>query len=110
MPADSAIIVAMRTARERAGLSARALAERAGTSHATLLAYEHDRIHPRVDTAVRIVEAAGFTLDVRLTPRVATGADPMGTGRDLVDVLLLAAALPSRLRPRHLGAPVFGRA
>lgn len=55
-------------AREAAGLSQEALARRAGTSRPTLSAYEHDRKSPTLQTAVRIVAAAGF--DVTITPRI----------------------------------------
>lgn len=44
----------LRRTRLAAGLSLRALAERAGTSHATLAAYESGRTIPRVDTLDRI--------------------------------------------------------
>ncbi|MFS3128797.1 helix-turn-helix transcriptional regulator [Nocardioides sp. Bht2] len=55
-------------AREAAGLSQRALADRAGTSRTTLSAYEHGRKSPTLDTAIRIVAAAGFELS--LGPRI----------------------------------------
>lgn len=55
-------------AREAAGLSQAALAYRAGTSRPTLSAYEHDRKSPTLQTAARIVAAAGF--DLTLTPRI----------------------------------------
>ena len=48
----------LRRARRDAGLSLRALAGRAGTSHATLAAYEAGRAVPRVDTLDRILRAA----------------------------------------------------
>ena len=99
----------MRAARHRAGLTARALAERAETSHSTLVAYEQGRVHPRVDTATRVIEAAGFTLELRLVPRLDAGEARQDKGKDLVDVLLLAAQFPGRRRPARLAAPVFGR-
>lgn len=55
-------------AREAAGLSQDALAHRAGTSRPTLSAYEHDRKSPTLQTAARIVAAAGF--DLTITPRI----------------------------------------
>ncbi len=59
---DAASII--REVRERAGLSQRALAERAGTSGPTVSFYESgDRI-PRVDTLQRIVDAAGASITV----------------------------------------------
>lgn len=50
------------TARENAGLSQSALAVAAGTSRPTLSAYEHGRKSPTLETASRIVGAAGFEL------------------------------------------------
>lgn len=55
-------------AREAAGLSQAALAAAARTSRPTLSAYEHGRKSPTLETAERILAAAGFTLVV--TPTV----------------------------------------
>ena len=102
--------VILRTARRRAGLSARALAERAGTSHATLLAYESGRKVPRADTLLRIVRAAGFEAHLELSP--LPDPDPtarVAKGAELVDVLVLAAQFPAR-HDAHIGYPRFGRA
>lgn len=49
-------------ARESAGLSKTDLAERARTSRSTLSAYEHGRVSPTLDTAERILAAAGHRL------------------------------------------------
>ncbi len=97
----------LRRARTRAGLSLRELAERAGTSHATLAAYESGRKVPGSATLDRIVRAAGFQMEVTLTPRIGA-IDPADRGRELVEVLELAAHFPAR-HARHLEAPVFGR-
>jgi transcriptional regulator with XRE-family HTH domain len=99
--------VSLRTARLRSGLSLRELAERAGTSHATLSAYESGAKVPRVDTLDRIVRAAGFASDIDLAVR-ADGHDRRGKGDELVAVLELAAQFPAR-HASHLVAPVFGR-
>ena len=96
----------LRTARERAGLTLRALAVRAHTSHSTLAAYEAGRVTPSVDTLDRIVRAAGFDLGPDLTRRIGEDED---RGRELVEVLDLAAAFPSR-HAATLTFPVFGRA
>lgn len=48
------------------GLSQRVLAQRAGTSHATLSAYESGKIDPSVATFNRILRAAGFQVDIDL--------------------------------------------
>lgn len=55
-------------ARTEAGLTKEALARRAGTSRPTLSAYEHGHKSPRLDTATRILDKAGFTLTVE--PRI----------------------------------------
>jgi len=56
----------IRLARHDSGLSQRELARRAGTSQATLSAYEAGRKSPSLDTLARIVRAAGQDLRVRL--------------------------------------------
>jgi transcriptional regulator with XRE-family HTH domain len=96
----------LRTARQRAGLTLRQLAERAGTSHATLSAYEHGRKTPSTDTLERVVRAAGFRIDVELAPVVAH-VDPVERGAELLAVLELAAHFPVRHAPT-LVAPRFG--
>jgi len=98
----------LRVARRRAGLSLRALAERAHTSHATLAAYESGVKVPRVDTLTRILRAAGYALDLELSARAA-GDDPAARGRELVAALELAAQFPTRHR-RTLSYPTFGAA
>lgn len=94
---DSA--AALREARQRAGLTQAALAARAGTSQATISAYESGRKQPSVATLDRLLAAAGARL------RVAPGANAVvqpsaaqlaRAGRTLIDVLLLAEALPTR--------------
>lgn len=98
----------IRTTRRRAGLSLRALAELAGTSHATLAAYEAGRKVPSVDTLDRIVRSAGYQLDMGVMPRVG-GGDPRARGRELVEVLDLAGLFPAR-HSRALDSPRFPRA
>ena len=95
----------LRRARERASLTLRALAERAGTSHAALSAYETGAKVPRVDTLDRILRAAGFSPAVELAPRPA-GEDREAKGRELVEALELAAAFPAR-HARRLAYPRF---
>lgn len=97
---------ALRAARRRAGLSLRALARRAGTSHSTLAAYESGHKTPGVDTLGRILRAAGFTTNLELT-RAVGGADPAARGRELVEVLDLAARFPARHSPT-ITFPRFG--
>ena len=50
----------LRDARQRSGLSLRAAAKRAGTSHSTLSAYEHGGRMPSLNTLSRILEALDF--------------------------------------------------
>lgn len=99
----------IRTARRRAGLTLRALAERSGTSHATLAAYEHGRKVPRADTLIRILDAAGF--DLVATPVRRADHDlpaRRAKGDELVQALRLAAQFPARHAPTT-GYPRFGR-
>lgn len=94
------------TVRERAGLSMRELARRAGTSHATLSAYEHGTKSPTASTLQRIIRAAGAQPIVEFTSRAAPESK---RGDELEAVLRLAGQFPARHR-RHLDLPVFGRA
>jgi len=96
----------LRSARRRAGLSLRALAERASTSHSTLAAYESGRKTPSVETFDRVLRAAGYELRAELTPAVG-GSEAGARGRELVEVLDLAARFPSRHSP-GLEFPKFG--
>ena len=95
-------------ARTRAHLSLRELARRAGTSHATLAAYEAGRKVPSVETFDRVLRAAQLAATVELTPAVG-GPDPADRGRELAEVLDLAARFPARHR-RRLRYPRFGPA
>jgi transcriptional regulator with XRE-family HTH domain len=97
----------LRRARCRSGLSLRALAARANTSHSALAAYEAGRKIPTVDTFDRVIRAAGFDIASELTAHVG-GPDPSARGRELVEVLELAAQFPAR-HAVTLGYPPFGR-
>ena len=100
----------IRTARQRAGLSLRELAQRADTSHSTIAAYEQGRKVPNVDTLDRLLRACGFRVDVALAARPAeVAADPVARGRELVAVLELAGMFPAR-HASTLDAPRFGAA
>ena len=98
----------LRRVRQRSGLSLRGLALRADTSHSALSAYESGRKVPSVETLDRIVRAAGYELGVELTPAVG-GTDRAARGRELVEVLDLAAQFPAR-HAATLDFPVFPRA
>lgn len=56
----------IKLARAESGLSQRALARRAGTSQATLSAYESGNKSPSLDTLARIVRAAGQDLRIQV--------------------------------------------
>jgi transcriptional regulator with XRE-family HTH domain len=110
----------LRAARRSAGLTQAELARRAGTSQATVSAYEHGRKLPSVETLGRLLAAAGARLAV--VPASSPVVRPSRTqlaraGRGLVDVMLLAEALPTRhdaelrfpplARPPAIGAPIW---
>jgi transcriptional regulator with XRE-family HTH domain len=97
----------LRQARREAGLSLRALADRAGTSHSTLVAYEAGRKTPSIPTLERLLRAAGFDLTVELRRSVGR-PDREAKGRELAEVLALAEQFPAR-HARRLAYPVFGR-
>jgi transcriptional regulator with XRE-family HTH domain len=59
----------IRLARHDAHLSQRELAQRAGTSQATISAYESGGKSPSLATLVRIIRAAGSDLRIQLVPR-----------------------------------------
>lgn len=92
----------VRTARLEAGLTQAALARRAGTSQATISAYEHGRKEPSVETLARLLAAAGARLTVAPGSNAVirpSAAQLARAGRGLVDVMLLAEALPTRHDP-----------
>lgn len=98
----------LRTLRRRHALTQADLARRAGTSQPVISAYEHGRRDPTFRTLERLVEATGERL--RIGADVASGGPPPARdtrerARRLVDVLLLADALPTRRRPRTLESP-----
>jgi transcriptional regulator with XRE-family HTH domain len=89
----------LRDARRQAGLTQTALARRAGTSQATISAYESGGKQPAVDTLERLLAAAGSQLAVtaRARPVVEPSADQLrDAGRTLAQVIELAEHLPAR--------------
>jgi transcriptional regulator with XRE-family HTH domain len=89
----------LREARRLAGLSQAELACRAGTSQATVSAYESARKQPSVATLSRLLAAAGARLTVehgRAPVVLPSPADHARAGRALGEVLSLAASLPVR--------------
>ena len=100
----------LRDARLDAGLTIRGLARRAGTSHSTIAAYEARRKVPTVQTFDRLLRAAGFATDVTLARRVGEPeGDRAARGRELIEVLELAAMFPAR-PGKLLAFPPFGSA
>ena len=96
----------LQTARQHAGLTLRELARRAGTSHATLIAYESGRKSPTLRTFLRIVEACDLAVDVTFRPRIRSRRG-MPRGEELEQVLRLAEAFPAGAG-QPLRAPNFG--
>lgn len=66
-PATVAAVV--REARKRAGLSQRALAERAHTAQSVVGRIEAGLSSPSIETLARLLDAAGFELKVELAPK-----------------------------------------
>ncbi|MDR0416262.1 MAG: helix-turn-helix domain-containing protein [Propionibacteriaceae bacterium] len=56
----------IKEARQRAGLTQRALAGRAGVAQPVVSAYENGRRRPSLQVLERLVSAAGFALDIGL--------------------------------------------
>ena len=94
--------ITLREARRRGGLTQADLAARAGTSQATISAYENGHKQPSVETLVRLLAATGARLSVEhdrqpvLRPSPAQEAR---AGRTLLDVIALAEELPTRHEP-----------
>ena len=89
----------LKEVRASAGLTQAELAARAGTSQATVSAYESGRKEPAVETLSRLLAAAGARLTVQRA-RVAV-AQPSKeqhhrTARELIEALELAEQLPRR--------------
>ncbi|MGQ0629506.1 MAG: helix-turn-helix domain-containing protein [Sporichthyaceae bacterium] len=93
--------------RMEARLSLRALAEKAGTSHSTLLAYEAGRKSPSTTTLARILDATGYRLTLNLE-RKPLEFDPDVRDREIVGLLELAQLFPATHNPM-LEAPIFRR-
>ncbi|HEX5586916.1 MAG TPA: helix-turn-helix transcriptional regulator [Acidimicrobiia bacterium] len=98
----------IRAMRRRRGLTQAELAQRAGTSQPVVSAYEHARRDPTFGTLRRLLAAGGEQLVVDAVVRAdgpPPAADDHERARRLVDVLLLADAIPPRRRPASLQAP-----
>jgi transcriptional regulator with XRE-family HTH domain len=89
-------------ARRQAGFSQAELATRAGTSQATISAYESGRKAPSVATLERLLATTGSRLAVQ--PRASRVVEPSPRelarrAKTLLAVLELAEALPTRHEP-----------
>jgi predicted transcriptional regulator len=63
----------LRSARRRAGLSQRGLADRSGVPQPAIARIESGAVSPRLDTLARLLTAADATLE--LAPRIGVGVD-----------------------------------
>jgi len=90
-------------ARVEAGLSGAELARRARTSRPTLAAYEHGTKSPTLDTAARLLAAAGFRFDVVPVPCFVDRADERGRPFSVPDRL---PRLPVRQALARVRLPV----
>ena len=77
-PSDNEYVISrgrrlLRDARRKAGLSQRALAERAGVPQPTIAAIESGRQSPRFATLERLLRACGYELD--MAPVLGEGVD-----------------------------------
>lgn len=95
-------------ARTDAGLTQQALAARAGTSQATLSAYERQHKDPSAATLFRILAAAGVRLLPTPGPVVVSPSREVLRERGLIleSVLELAEALPARHAPTIRTPPI----
>jgi len=93
----------LRAARQRARLSQAELAARTGTSQATISAYETGTKAPSVATLDRLLAAAGSRLTAEPGHRplaIPSRREQERIGRQLTEVLALAAALPTSHEPQ----------
>ncbi len=92
-------------ARSRAGLSQRALAQRARTTQSVIARIESDVVSPSFRTLQRLLHAAGFDLQASLAPRLA------GSSHMLDDVARILRLSPEdRLRELHNASRLFATA
>ena len=89
----------LRSTRTRSGLTQAEVARRAGTSQPVVSACERGHRAPSMATLQRLIGAAGGRLEIRSVVGAEDGSAPVDLadhGRRLVDVLLLADAIPAR--------------
>lgn len=80
----------LRAARERAGLTQRELARRAGTAQSVVARIEQGRTDPSSATLARVLAAAGFELRAELSPL------PVADTHMLDDVARILALTPEQ--------------
>lgn len=68
------IAMLLQSARTRAGLSQRQLARRANTAQSVVARIELGQTSPTWETLTRLLAAAGFDLDTRITLRPVAGS------------------------------------
>lgn len=73
--AITSISSALTAARTEAGLSQRQLAAKAGTAQSLVARIERGQANPTMDTITRLVDAAGFDLEITVVPKPAS--DPI---------------------------------
>jgi transcriptional regulator with XRE-family HTH domain len=81
----------LREARTCAGLSQKELARRSGVAHTLISAYENGRRVPGGDLLLRLLDAAGASLDLSVSVQRSRNA-----AAQLEQVCALAMALPRR--------------
>lgn len=92
----------IREARRAAGLTQAELAERSGTSQATISAYEHGAKTPTAATLGRVLAAAGrrlIAVPASSAIRVPSTEELNKRARVLAQVIELAERLPTRPSP-----------
>lgn len=99
------LVELLRNVRAAAGLSQRDLARLAGTSGATIAAYEAGAKEPRIGTWERLVTSAGYQVAVTRTPHWSEV--PLGGGRtacvaDALPDLPASSSMRSLALPLHL--------
>lgn len=104
-PLHNSVLVTINDAITRSGRSLRNIAARAGTSHATLIAYRKGRKTPSATNLLKLLEACGYSADIQLRPRIRE-ANGLARGDELEAVLRLAEQFPQRHEPT-LRCPPF---
>lgn len=82
----------VREARRRAGLTQRALAERAGTTQSAIARVESGRTAPSLESVLSLVRDCGFDLDVMLVER---------DDSDMLQAEVLSRLTPTERIKRH---------